>query len=188
MRGGGVAPKMARLILPTGARRSGEVTPCSTRSRMTGSAGWTEEPVANRQSKKSEVAMKYEATVHFEVKDENVDLTDLIADQKVDIHGVGLVGRTAQGEVASEMEMMWGGEIDWRPEAKVKIAEATGEITRRLEVDEETAARLWEGMSDVYELMAGRDLCAYPGGEQSVRVIPEALDFIRSRAAALPER
>jgi hypothetical protein len=39
-------------------------------------------------------------------------------------------------------------------------------------------------MSDVYELMAAKGLCAYPGGEQSVRVIPEALEFIRSRAAA----
>jgi hypothetical protein len=131
--------------------------------------------------------MKYEATIHFEVKDENVDLTDLISDQKIDIHGVGLVGRTGEGEVASEMQMMWGGVVDWTPEAKVKIAAATKEIRRRLEVDEEIADRLWEGMSDVYELMAGQGLCAYPGGEQSVRVIPEALEFIRSRAAALPD-
>jgi hypothetical protein len=35
--------------------------------------------------------------------------------------------------------------------------------------------------------MATRGLCAYPGGEQSVRVIPEVLEFIRTRAAALPE-
>jgi hypothetical protein len=42
-------------------------------------------------------------------------------------------------------------------------------------------------MSDVYELMASHGLCAYPGGNQSVRVIPEALEFIRSRAAALRE-
>jgi hypothetical protein len=131
--------------------------------------------------------MKYEATIHFEVKDENVDLTDLISDQKIDIHGVGLVGRTGEGEVASEMQMMWGGVVDWTPEAKVKIAAATKEIRRRLGVDEEIADRLWEGMSDVYELMAGQGLCAYPGGEQSVRVIPEALEFIRSRAAALPD-
>ena len=131
--------------------------------------------------------MKYEATIHFEVKDENVNLTDLIADRKIDIHGVGLIGRTDEGEVASEMQMMWGGVVDWTPEAKVRIAQATKEISRRLEVDEETADRVWEAMSDVYELMAGQDLCAYPGGEQSVRVIPEALEFIRSRAAALPE-
>lgn len=117
--------------------------------------------------------MKYEAIIHFEVKDEKVDLTDLIADQKIDIHGVGLIGRTDEGEVASEMEMMWGGVVDWRPEAKVKIAQAAKEISRRLEVDEETADRLWEGMSDVYELMAGKGLCAY-GVDQSVRVIPEA--------------
>lgn len=76
--------------------------------------------------------MKYEATVHFEVKEEKVDLTDLVADQKIDIHGVGLVGRTDEGEVASEMQMMWGGAVDWTPEAKVKIAQATKEIGRRL--------------------------------------------------------
>jgi hypothetical protein len=74
-------------------------------------------------------------------------------DQKIDIHGVGLIGRTDAGEVAAEMQMMWGGVVDWRPEAKVKIAQATNEISRRLEFDEETANRLWEGMSDVYELM-----------------------------------
>jgi len=66
--------------------------------------------------------MKYEATVQFEVKDETVDLTDLITDQKIDIHGLGLIGRTDEGEVASEMQMGWGGVVDWTPEAKVKIA------------------------------------------------------------------
>jgi hypothetical protein len=131
--------------------------------------------------------MKYEATIQFEVNDENVDLTDLITEQKIDIHGAGLIGRTDEGEVASEMQMMWGGVVDWTPEAKVKIAQATNEISRRLAVDEETTNRLWEGMSDIYELMAGHGLCAYPGGEQSLRVIPEALEFIRNRAAALPE-
>ena len=50
--------------------------------------------------------------------------------------------------------MSWGGVVDWTPDAKVRIAEATDEISRRLEVDDETANRLWEGMSDVYELMA----------------------------------
>jgi hypothetical protein len=131
--------------------------------------------------------MKYEATIHFELNDENVDLTDLLTDRKIDISGVGLIGRTDEGEVASEMQMMWGGVVDWRPEAKVRIAQATKEISRRLDVDEETGERLWEGMSDVYELMAAKGLCAYPGGEQSVRVIPEALEFIRTRAVALPE-
>jgi hypothetical protein len=123
----------------------------------------------------------------FEVNDENVDLTDLITDQKIDIHGLGLIGRTDEGEVASEMRTMWGGVVDWRPEAKVKIAHARKEVGRHLGVDEETGNRLWEGMSDVYELMAAKGLCAYPGGEQSVRVIPEALEFIRTRAVALPE-
>ena len=132
--------------------------------------------------------MKYEATIRFEVKDDTVDLTDLVSPEKVDIHGVGLIGRTDKGEVTSEMQMGWGGAaVDWTPEAKVKIAQATREISRRLKVDEEIADRLWEGMSDVYELMAGQGLCAYPGGEQSVRVIPEALEFIRSRAGAMPE-
>lgn len=131
--------------------------------------------------------MKYEATIHFKVKDENIDLTDLIADQKIDIYGVGLIGRTDDGEVESGMQMGRVGVVDWAPEAKVKIARATKEISRRLEVDEETADRLWEAMSDVYEVMAGQDLCAYPGGEQSVHVIPEALEFIRNRSDAMPE-
>jgi hypothetical protein len=60
--------------------------------------------------------------------------------------------------------MMWGGVVDWRPEAKVKIAHATKEISRHLGVDEETGNRLWEGISDVCELMAAKGLCAYPGG------------------------
>jgi hypothetical protein len=131
--------------------------------------------------------MKYEATIHFEVKDETVDFTHLLAGRKLDLHGVGLIGRTDDGEVVSEMEVGWGGVVDWTDEAKVRIAEATKEISRRLEVEDETADRLWEGMSDVYEFMAAQRLCAYPGGDQSVRVIPEALEFIRSRAAALPE-
>ena len=130
--------------------------------------------------------MQYEATIHFELKDEKVDLTRLITDRKIDIHGLGLIGRADDGE-ESGMQMGWGGTVDWTPEAKVKIAQATTEISRRLEVDEETADRLWEAMSDVYELMASQDLCAYPGGEQSVRVIPDALEFIRGTASALPE-
>jgi hypothetical protein len=73
------------------------------------------------------------------------------------------------------------------PGARRVVDQATKEITRRLGVDEETAHRLWEGMSGTYELMAGKGLCACLGGEQSVRVIPEALELIRTRAAALPE-
>lgn len=130
--------------------------------------------------------MKYEATIHFEVKDEHVDLTDLIAEQKIDIHGVDLIGRTDEGEVASEMQMMWGGGVGTRPEAKVKIAEATKETSRRLGVDEETAELLCESMRYVYGHMASQGLC--PSGlDRSIRIIPEALEFIQSRAAALPE-
>jgi hypothetical protein len=87
------------------------------------------------------------------------------------------------------MQMTWGGVVDWTPDAKVRIAEATDEISRRLEVDDETANRLWEGMSDVDELMAIKGLCAYPGGEQSVRVIPETLEFARTeRLSCLRKR
>jgi hypothetical protein len=59
--------------------------------------------------------MNYEATIQFEVKDENVHLTDLIRDQKIDIHGVVLVGRTDDGEVASEIGRIWGGVVAGRP-------------------------------------------------------------------------
>lgn len=131
--------------------------------------------------------MKYEATVHFELKDESVNLTRLITDRKIDIYALGLIGRTDDGELASQMEMGWGGTVDWTPEAKVRIAQATTDISRRLEVDEETADRLWEAMSEVYELMASHGLCGYPGDEQSVRGIPEALEFIRSGSDAMPE-
>jgi hypothetical protein len=129
--------------------------------------------------------MKYEATIVFEVEDKKVDLMELareLARRFPEILSLGVVGRNDKGEVIREMGMGRGGEIDWTDEAKVRIAEATKEIARRLEVDEETANLLWEGMSDVYEAMAARNLCAYPGGPQSVRVIPEALEFIRDRA------
>ena len=129
--------------------------------------------------------MKYEATIQFEVKDGSINLNRLIRDHKIEIHGFGLTASTWDGEAVSQIASV--GTVDWTPEAKVKIARATKEISRRLEVDEETANRLWEAMSEVYEVMAGQDLCAYPGGEQSVRVIPEALEFIRSRADGMPE-
>jgi hypothetical protein len=130
--------------------------------------------------------MKYEATINFELED-GVDIFDLIGEQQIDVHRLHLTGFTAEGDVAREMEMMWGGTVDWTDEAKARIAEATGEIARRLEVDEATASRLWEWTSYVYEAMAANGLCAWPGGEQSVRVIPEALEFIRNRANAMPD-
>jgi hypothetical protein len=132
--------------------------------------------------------LRYEATINFEIKDEGVDILGLIeAADKIDLSGVGLIGRTPDGEVVTQMTMFRGGTVDWTDETKVRIAEATQEIVRRLDVDEETANRLWEGMADVYEAMAGKGLSSYPGGEQSVRVIPEALEFIRRRADALPD-
>jgi hypothetical protein len=42
-------------------------------------------------------------------------------------------------------------------------------------------------MSGVYECMATHGLCAYPGGDQSEQVIPDALEYIRRSAAAAPE-
>jgi hypothetical protein len=131
--------------------------------------------------------MKYEATIKFEAEDD-VDIFGLAkAALMIDLSAVELIGRTDEGEVTGEMMMASGGVMDWTDEAKIRIAEATKEISRRLGVDEETANRLWEGMADVYEAMAGKGLSAYPGGEQSVRVIPEALEFIRRRADAVPE-
>jgi hypothetical protein len=131
--------------------------------------------------------MRYEATINFEVKEE-VDLLGLIEVAKnLDLSGVEVTGRTDDGEVVEQMAMFRGGTVDWTDEAKVRIAEATKEIVRRLDVDEETANRLWEGMADVYETMASKGLSAYPGGEQSGRVIPEALEFIRRRADARPD-
>jgi len=129
--------------------------------------------------------MKYEATIAFEIKDERLDLMDLVkelARRFPEVLSLGLVGRTDEGEVTREMQMVRGGEVDWTDEAKVLIGQATQEITQRLGVDEETANLLWETMSDVYEIMATKELCGYPGGEESVRVIPEALEYIRRRA------
>jgi hypothetical protein len=42
-------------------------------------------------------------------------------------------------------------------------------------------------MAGVYGFMADHGMCAYPGGEQSVGGFPEALEFIRRRAEAMPE-
>jgi hypothetical protein len=134
--------------------------------------------------------MKYETTIAVEIQDEEIDVVELVrnlARRFPEILSLGVVGRTDEGEVIREMHMGRGGEVDWTDEAKVRIAEATQEITSRLGVDEETASHLWEGMSDVYEMMAARNLCAYPGGPQSVRLIPEALEFIRDRARQEPD-
>jgi hypothetical protein len=127
--------------------------------------------------------MKYEATIHFEVRDEKIDLTELIADQKIDIHGLGLVGRTDEGEVASEMQIAWGGVVGWSDEKQERMSQATKETSRRLGVDEEIVEQLVEWVSYVYQHMASKGLCAYP----DERVIPEALEFMRSRAATAPE-
>jgi hypothetical protein len=132
--------------------------------------------------------VQYEATINFEVKDTDLDIIGLIkAARKIDLSGVELIGRTDEGEAVEEMVMARGGTVDWTDEATLRIAEATEEIGRRLGVDAEAANGLWEAMADVCEAMASEGLCAYPGGEQSVRVIPEALEFIRVRAEALPD-
>jgi hypothetical protein len=125
--------------------------------------------------------MKYETTIHFEVKDEKVDLTDLIAEQKIDIHGVDLVAphRRRRSRVGNTDDVGW--RRGWRDDKKVKMAQATKEISRRLGVDDDTAEQLCEGTSYVYELMATQGLCAYPG-DQPAHAIPEALDLMRTRA------
>jgi hypothetical protein len=108
---------------------------------------------------------RYEATINFEVNDEEADIFDLVkAALTIDLSRVELIGRTDEGEVTGEMMMASGGVVDWRPEVKACIAESAKEVARRLGVDEETANRLWEGMADVYEAMATKGLCAYPGG------------------------
>jgi hypothetical protein len=127
--------------------------------------------------------VNYEATINFAVNDENVDVADLIAHQKIAIHGVGLVSRTDEGEVASEMQMAWGGVVGWSDEKQETMSQATKETSHRLGVDEETVEQLVEWMSYVYQHMASKGLCAYP----DERVIPEALEFMRNRAAAMPE-
>jgi hypothetical protein len=94
--------------------------------------------------------MEYEATIVFEVEDKKVDMMELVrelARRFPEILSLGLVGRTEEGEVVREMEMGRGGTVDWTDEAKVRIGQATKEIARRLEVDEETSNVLWEGMS-----------------------------------------
>jgi hypothetical protein len=87
--------------------------------------------------------------------------------------------------VYEDMAMFDCGTVVWTDEAKMRIATSTAEIARRLKVDHETANDLWERMASVCEVMATKGLCAYPGGEQSAQVIPEALDLIRTRAGAL---
>jgi hypothetical protein len=47
----------------------------------------TVDGLARYEAGESEVAMHYEATIHFEVKDGSINLTRLIADQKIGIHG-----------------------------------------------------------------------------------------------------
>ena len=66
------------------------------------------------------------------------------------------------------------------------MAQASKEISRRLEVGEETADQAVRMESYVYGLMATQGLCPYPG-DQPVHVIPQALEFVRIRAATPPE-
>jgi hypothetical protein len=104
--------------------------------------------------------MNYESTVRFEVTDDVADLAELIGDHKIAISGAGLVGRTDDGEVESEWQMASVGVVEWSDDKQAKVAQATKDIRRRLELDEETAGQLCEWMSCVYDYMAARGLCA----------------------------
>ena len=105
--------------------------------------------------------MNYETTINFEVEDEGLRIT-----------GLELVARSDDGEVVGGSAMSWGG------------------MTRRtrLEVDHATANRLWEAMSDVYEVMAGEGMSADRGGARSAHPSPEALEDILRRARGRPEQ
>jgi hypothetical protein len=132
--------------------------------------------------------MKYEAIVNFEVRDEDVDILGLVkAAQKIDLSGVDLIGRTHDGEVTEELTMFWAER--WTGPTRPRFSSprppktSSGDLkwTRR------PPTACGKGGRTFYETMAGKDLCAYPGGEQSLRVISEALEFIRRRADAMPE-
>lgn len=122
--------------------------------------------------------MKYEATVNFEVKDDTVDLTALIAHHKIDIRGMALVSRTDEGEVESEWQMASGGQVEWSDDKIAKMSRATKETSRRLGVDEEAVEQLVEWMSYVYDLMVSKGLCA----SSAYHAIPEALEVMQRRA------
>jgi hypothetical protein len=128
--------------------------------------------------------VKYEATINFELREEKVDLLDLIADHKIDIHGMGLVGRTDEGEVESEWQMMSiPAAVEWADDKKQEMSQATKETSRRLGAGEESVEQVVEWMSYVYDLMVSKGLCA----SSAYHAIPEALELMRSRAAAVPE-
>jgi hypothetical protein len=122
--------------------------------------------------------LKYEATINFEVKDERVDLTELMAGHKIDIRGMELVGRTDQGDESVWVMASIPAAVEWSDDKKEEMSQATKETSRRLGVDEETVEQLVEWMSYVYDLMTSKGLCADP----AYHVIPEALEVMRNRA------
>ena len=68
--------------------------------------------------------------------------------------------------------MMCAGVVAWLLEANVRITRATEEVSQRLEDAEETANRLCEGMSDLYELMAGPKPLPTPAVNSAVASFP----------------
>jgi hypothetical protein len=66
------------------------------------------------------------------------------------------------------------------------IEETVAEIARRLDVDTAMAERLWEAMSEAYDVLGETGRCDGARGMESMRVIPDALDFIRHEANATP--
>jgi hypothetical protein len=100
-----------------------------------------------RRGRGKERAVKYEATINFDVKDEAVDLTELLAHHKIDIRGTELVGRTDKGDESAWQMASIPAAVEWRDDEKQEISQATKETSRRLGVAEEAVEQLVEWMS-----------------------------------------
>lgn len=62
--------------------------------------------------------------------------------------------------------------------------DVVADIARRLDVDKTMADRLWNAMSEVYDILGETGKCDGAGGMEAERVIPDALDYIRHEANA----
>jgi hypothetical protein len=77
-------------------------------------------------------------------------------------------------------------EAERQADYDASVRETIDGIESRLGVSGEKAERLWDAMCAVYELMGDDGLCDSAGGCESMRVIPEALVYIRYEANARP--
>jgi hypothetical protein len=113
-----------------------------------------------------------------EVEDETVDLIELLAHHKIDIRGMGLVGRSDEGDESAWQMASIPAAVEWSDDKKQEMSRATEETSRRLGVDEEVVEQLVEWMSYVYDLMASTGLCA----SSAYHASPEALEVMQRRA------